>query len=80
MSDQADDERQIQACGPSGSMIIYHGGIRHGHAANQTDKPRRSIQGGYVPREAQAGFDFASQMRPETLARLDPLAKYLLAI
>jgi ectoine hydroxylase-related dioxygenase (phytanoyl-CoA dioxygenase family) len=76
----ADEQRQVQACGPAGSVIIYHGGVWHGHAANQTGEPRRSIQGGYVRREASAGFDFASRMRPETVARLDPLARYLLAI
>lgn len=75
-----DDECQVQTCGPAGSVIIYNGSVWHGHAANHTDEPRRSIQGAYIRREAQAGFNLAARMRPETLARVSPLAKYLLAV
>jgi ectoine hydroxylase-related dioxygenase (phytanoyl-CoA dioxygenase family) len=73
-----DDE--IQACGPAGSVIIYNGSVWHGHAANESGKPRRSIQGAYIRREAQAVVDLPARMRPETLARVSPLAKYLLAV
>jgi ectoine hydroxylase-related dioxygenase (phytanoyl-CoA dioxygenase family) len=76
----ADGERQVQACGPAGSVIIYNGSIRHGHAANQTGEARRSIQGAYIRREAQSGANLPARMRPETLARIGPLAKYLLTL
>lgn len=76
----ADEGVEVQACGPAGSMIIYNGSVWHGHAANRSGEPRRSIQGAYIRREAQAGFNFAARMRPETFARIDPLAKYLLAV
>lgn len=76
-----DYENQIQAaCGQAGSMIIFNGSVWHGHAANTTGAPRRSIQGAYIPRNAQAGTDFSGRMRSETLARISPLANYLLAI
>jgi hypothetical protein len=45
-----------------------------------TDTPRRSIQGAYIPRDAQSAIDFKSRMRSVTLTRISPLAKYLLAI
>jgi ectoine hydroxylase-related dioxygenase (phytanoyl-CoA dioxygenase family) len=76
----ADDERQVQACGPAGSVIIYNGSVRHGHTANESGEPRRSIQGAYIRREAQARVNLPARMRPETLARIGPLAKYLLAV
>jgi len=76
----ADEGRQVQACGPAGSMIIYNGSVWHGHAANQTDEPRRSIQGAYIRREAQSGFDLAARTGTETRARLGALAKYLLTV
>ena len=76
----ADDEPQVQACGPAGSVIIYNGSIRHGHSANQSGEPRRSIQGAYIRREARAGVNLPARMRPETLARIGTLAKYLLAV
>jgi hypothetical protein len=81
MSDPtADCDGQIQACGPAGSVIVYNGSVWHGHAANSTDKPRRSIQGAYIRREAQSGINLPARMRPETLARISPLAKYVLAV
>jgi ectoine hydroxylase-related dioxygenase (phytanoyl-CoA dioxygenase family) len=77
----ADYENQIQpACGQAGSLIVFNGSVWHGHMANLTDEPRRSIQGAYIPRDAQSAIDFKSRMRSETLARINPLAKYLLAI
>lgn len=77
----ADYENQIQtACGKAGSLIVFNGSVWHGHTANSTNAPRRSIQGAFIPRDAQSAIDFKSRMRPETLARISPLAKYLLAI
>ena len=38
----------VAACGPAGSLIIYNGSVLHGHGANTTGRPRRSIQGAYV--------------------------------
>jgi ectoine hydroxylase-related dioxygenase (phytanoyl-CoA dioxygenase family) len=77
----ADYENQIkQACGATGSVIVFNGSVWHGHLANLTDLPRRSIQGAFIPREAQSAIDFKTRMRSDTLARISPLAKYLLAI
>ena len=67
------------ACGPAGSVIVYNGSVVHGHGSNQTDHPRRSIQGSYVRRDA-AGFDLASRVRPETRERISPLAGYLIGL
>ncbi|HEX8196035.1 MAG TPA: phytanoyl-CoA dioxygenase family protein [Pyrinomonadaceae bacterium] len=76
----ANSENQILACGSEGSMIIYNGSVWHGHTANSSDEPRRSIQGAYIRREAQSGVNLTERMRPETLARISPLAKYVLAV
>ena len=77
----AEYENQTQtACGPAGSMIIFNGSVWHGYSANTTNMPRRSIQGAFIPRDEQAATDFSSRMRPETLSRISPLAKHLLAI
>jgi ectoine hydroxylase-related dioxygenase (phytanoyl-CoA dioxygenase family) len=76
----ADHEGQVLACGPPGTMIIYNGSVWHGHTANSSDKSRRSIQGAYIRRKAQSGFDLPSRMTPETLARICPIAKYLIAV
>jgi Phytanoyl-CoA dioxygenase (PhyH) len=76
----ADYEGQVVATGPAGSVIVYNGSVWHGHTANSTGKPRRSIQGAFIRREAKSGFNLPARMRPETLARISPLAKYVLAV
>jgi Protein involved in biosynthesis of mitomycin antibiotics/polyketide fumonisin len=73
-------EASVPACGPAGSMIIYNGSVWHEHGPNLTDTPRRSIQGAFIRRTERAALDWRSRMRPEVLARLNPLAKYLLEV
>jgi ectoine hydroxylase-related dioxygenase (phytanoyl-CoA dioxygenase family) len=75
-----DSSLLVPACGPAGSVIVYNGSVWHSHGANETDAPRRSIQGAYIRRTAQSGGNLPARMRPETLARVGPLAKYLLAL
>jgi hypothetical protein len=70
----ADHEGQVLACGPAGSLIVYNGSVWHGHTANSSGEPRRSIQGAFIRRDAQPGVNLAARMRPETLARISPLA------
>lgn len=80
MSDlQADRVDQVLACGPGGSLIIFNGSAWHGHTANTTNTPRRSLQGAFIPRDGQAATDFAARMQPETRARLSALARQVLA-
>jgi hypothetical protein len=68
------------ACGPAGSVIVFNGSVWHGHGPNQTDTPRRSIQGAYIRRRETSGETLPARMRPETLNRIGALAKYLLAV
>ena len=70
----------VPACGPAGSAIVFNGSVWHGHGANHTDTPRRSIQGAYIRRTERSGETLPARMRPETLDRISPLAKYLLAL
>ena len=70
----------LPACGSAGSMIIYNGAAWHGHSANTTGELRRSVQGAFIRREATRSIDLGSRVRSETLDRISPLAKYLLAL
>lgn len=71
---------QALACGPAGSIIIFNGSAWHGHTANRSSRRRRSFQGHFIPRLAKASVDHKARMRPEVLARIGDLAKYVLAI
>jgi ectoine hydroxylase-related dioxygenase (phytanoyl-CoA dioxygenase family) len=76
----ADYEGQVSARGPAGSVIIYNGSVWHGHAANQTRGPRRSIQGAFIRRGDKQGTNQAARIRPDTRERIGALAKYILNI
>jgi ectoine hydroxylase-related dioxygenase (phytanoyl-CoA dioxygenase family) len=77
---RADYENQIVACGSAGSLIIFNGSVWHGHTANSSNEPRRSIQGAYIRREAPSGENLPERMRLGTLAHISSLAKYVLAV
>jgi len=73
-------EGEVPAYGLAGSMIVFNGSVWHGHSANLSDAPRRSIQGAFIRREEMIRGNSPVRMRPETLARIGPLAKYLLDV
>ena len=52
-----DHPDQQFACGPAGSMIIFHGSAWHGYGANSTSGWRRSVYGSLIPRSAHAAMD-----------------------
>jgi ectoine hydroxylase-related dioxygenase (phytanoyl-CoA dioxygenase family) len=76
----ADHKQQALACGPAGSLIIYNSSVWHGHTANESGEPRRSLQGSYVRRGVDLGGVRSMRLREETLHRISPLARYLLAL
>jgi hypothetical protein len=73
-------EGEVLACAGAGSLLVFNGSAWHGHTANRSNGPRRSIQGAFIPRDGRAATDFAARMQPETRARLGPVAKYVLAL
>ena len=77
---RAEVEGEVLACGTAGDAVLFNASTWHGHTANRTDAPRRSIQGYFVPRTAQSGSNLAARMKPETFDRMSDLAKYLLAL
>lgn len=66
------------ACGEAGSMVIFNGAVWHGHTANVTSGPRRSIQGYFIRRNARSSVDFSNRLLPGTLARMNTSARLLL--
>lgn len=36
-------DEQVLACGPAGSILIFNASVWHGHGANRSARPRRSI-------------------------------------
>ena len=84
-SDRLSDTRQphpgeVLACGDPGTIILFNGAIWHGHTANSTAHPRRSIQGYFVRRSAHSGFDFRKRLHTAAHTRMSAAARYLLAL
>lgn len=75
-----DHAQQRLACGPAGSLLVFNGSTWHGHTANTSQGPRRSLQGAFIPRSGRAATDFTARMTADTRRRLDPLARYVLAL
>ncbi len=75
---QADVPGRGLACGSAGSLLIFNGSTWHGHAANTSARPRRSLQGAFIPRNGSAATNWSARMQPETRARLSPVASYVL--
>lgn len=76
----AEHEGEVLAFGGAGSLLVFNGSTWHGHTANMSSGPRRSVQGAFIPRDGRAATDFASRMQSETRARLGPLARQVLAL
>lgn len=64
----------VKACGPAGSLIVFDGAIPHGHSANATRLPRRSLQGAFIRRPQLPATDFIARMSVVTLERLSATA------
>ena len=71
---------EVLGCGEPGTMILFNAAIWHGHTANSTSRPRRSIQGYFVRRNARSGFDFRNRLPDEVQTRKSALARYLLVL
>ena len=76
---KAPHPEQVPACGPAGSLIIFHGSVWHSHTANTSAGRRRSVQGHFIPRDATASIDHGARLHESTLQRIDGLARYMLA-
>jgi hypothetical protein len=70
----------VVARGRAGSLIVFDGSVWHGHSANVSAEPRRSIQGAFIPRGARAAVEWRARLSPDTLGRIGHLARYILAV
>ncbi len=71
---------QVLGCGDAGTMILFNGAIWHGHTANITADPRRSIQGYFVRRDARSGYEFRNRLHRAACNRMSRRARYLLSL
>ena len=70
----------VSACGPAGSLLVFNGSTWHGQGINTSERPRRSLQGAFIPRDGRVGTSFGARMQRATFERLSPLAKHVLGL
>jgi hypothetical protein len=68
------------ACGPAGSLLTFDGSTWHGHGANRTDAPRRSIQGAFIPRTHTAASCWTEELSVAQADALPAEARHLLSL
>lgn len=72
--------REAFACGTAGSIIVFDGSTWHGHAANTSLKPRRSLQGHFIRRDATAALDYRTRLDSKALSGMGETGKYVLGL
>jgi ectoine hydroxylase-related dioxygenase (phytanoyl-CoA dioxygenase family) len=72
-------EEQV-VLGRAGDVILMNAHMWHGGTANRTEKPRRSLHGFFVRGDLPQQQYQKKLLRAETLARLSPLLRRVLAL
>jgi ectoine hydroxylase-related dioxygenase (phytanoyl-CoA dioxygenase family) len=75
-----ESDNAVLAFGPAGSMLVFNGSTWHGHSSNRSSRPRRSLQGAFIPRTGKPATDFLDRMHVDTQARLGPVALRVLGL
>jgi hypothetical protein len=75
-----DCDGQVLACAPAGAVVVYNGAVWHGHTANASSLPRRSVQGAFIHLDARQAVEPTVRVRHETRARVGPVARHVLGL
>jgi ectoine hydroxylase-related dioxygenase (phytanoyl-CoA dioxygenase family) len=71
---------EVQITGRAGTVVIFNSHLWHGGTRNRSDRPRRALHGLFTRRDRQQQTDQKTYLRPETLARLSPAARFILDV
>lgn len=71
---------EIQVTAPAGTVVIFNSHAWHGGTLNRTQSRRRAMHSYFCRRDQQQQLDQRKYIRPETIARLSPAARYILDV
>ena len=71
---------EVQITGPAGTVVIFNSHLWHGGTQNRSDRPRRALHSYFTRRGNQQQLDQKKYIRPHTLARLSPAARFILDV
>jgi len=71
---------EIKLLAPAGTVVIFNSHTWHGGTLNASDRPRRALHAYFCRRDQPQQLDQRAYIRPETSARLDSAARYILDV
>lgn len=71
---------EIRVTGEAGTVVVFNSHVWHGGTKNTSVRKRRGVHAYYTARENPQQLDQKKYIRPETLARITPAARYILDV
>ena len=71
---------EVQITGRAGTVVIFNSHLWHGGTQNRSDRPRRALHSYFTGRGNQQQLDQKKYIRPRTLPRLSPAARFILDV
>ena len=71
---------QVLLTAPAGTVVVFNSHLWHGGTMNTSSLPRRALASYFTRRGNSQQLDQRTYVRPETLARLSPAARFILDV
>jgi ectoine hydroxylase-related dioxygenase (phytanoyl-CoA dioxygenase family) len=71
---------EVLITGMAGSVVVFNSHLWHGGTVNRSARPRRALHSYFTRRGNQQQLDQKKFLRPDTLARLGPAARFILDV
>lgn len=71
---------EVLLLAPAGTVVVFNSHLWHGGTLNRSDRPRRALHSYFTRRANRQQLDQKRYIRPETLVRLNPAARFVLDV
>ena len=71
---------EVLLLAPAGTVVVFNSHLWHGGTLNRSSRPRRALHAYFTRRGYDQQLDQRKYVRPETLARLGPAARFILDV
>ena len=71
---------EVTLVAPAGTVVVFNSHLWHGGTLNRTGSQRRAAHSYFTRRANGQQLDQRKYIRPETLARLSPAARFILDV
>jgi ectoine hydroxylase-related dioxygenase (phytanoyl-CoA dioxygenase family) len=71
---------EVLLLAPAGTVVVFNSHLWHGGTVNRSDRARRALHSYFTRRRNTQQLDQQTFIRPETLVRLSPAARFILSV